>query len=31
MLDFVALVTFLVLFPSCVLYVTGCNRLKGKR
>lgn len=31
MLDTVAILSFLILFPSCLLYVHGCDRLKGNR
>lgn len=31
MLDLVAIVAFIVLFPACLIYVHGCDRLKGKR
>jgi hypothetical protein len=31
MLDAVAIISFVILFPSCLLYVHGCDRLKGKR
>lgn len=29
--DLIALLSFIVLFPLCVLYVQGCEQLKGKR
>jgi hypothetical protein len=28
MLDVIAVVTLLILFPACLLYVQGCARLK---
>ncbi len=31
MADIIAIVTLAVLFPACLLYVTGCDRLKGGR
>jgi hypothetical protein len=31
MLDAIAMLSFLVLFPACLLYLHGCERLKGKR
>ncbi|RZU42315.1 hypothetical protein BDD14_3877 [Edaphobacter modestus] len=31
MLDVVALILFVILFPLSLLYVHGCERLKGKR
>jgi hypothetical protein len=31
MLDIVAIFSFITLFPLCVLYVHGCEQLKGKR
>jgi hypothetical protein len=31
MLDAVALIAFFVLFPLSLLYVHGCERLKGTR
>ena len=30
-LDLLAIVLLLILFPTCLLYVRGCERLKGKR
>ncbi len=31
MLDVVTVLSFLILFPVSVLYVHGCEKLKGKR
>ncbi len=31
MLDFIALVSFALLFGLAVLYTRGCDRLKGTR
>jgi len=31
MLDIVAVLSFLILFPAGLLYIHGCDRLKGKR
>lgn len=31
MLDVAAVITLLILFPVCALYVRGCARLKGER
>ncbi len=31
MADFMAIFTVLLLFPACLLYITGCDRLKGSR
>jgi hypothetical protein len=30
MLDTVAVTSFLILFPACLLYVRACDYLKGK-
>ncbi len=30
MLDLIAIVTLIILFPLSLLYVHGCARLKGK-
>jgi hypothetical protein len=31
MADVLAILTVLLLFPACLLYVAGCDRLKGSR
>ena len=31
MLDVIAILSFIILFPLCVLYVHGCEQLKGIR
>jgi hypothetical protein len=31
MADAVAIVTLLILFPASLLYIRGCDRLKGSR
>jgi hypothetical protein len=29
--DIIAILSFFILFPLCLFYVVGCNRLKGSR
>lgn len=31
MADILAILTLLILFPAALLYVLGCDRLKGSR
>jgi hypothetical protein len=31
MADFITVFMLFVLFPSCLLYIAGCDRLKGSR
>ncbi len=31
MLDVVSVLSFLIFFPVCLLYLSGCDYLKGKR
>jgi hypothetical protein len=31
MLDVVTILSFFIFFPICLLYLSGCDRLKGVR
>jgi hypothetical protein len=31
MADVMAIITLSLLFPACLLYIAGCDRLKGSR